>query len=80
MFYMPMADLMSEECPIPALKKCQAEFAKSFVNHDADTQVGWRGRGKREAEKRGERRQDGKIRRQTNERINNAQEIPGRVC
>jgi hypothetical protein len=39
LFYMPMADLMSDECPIPALKKCQAEFAKSFVNHDSDTQT-----------------------------------------
>eukprot|EP00026_Physarum_polycephalum_P001720 Phypoly_transcript_01722.p1 GENE.Phypoly_transcript_01722~~Phypoly_transcript_01722.p1 ORF type:complete len:895 (+),score=269.30 Phypoly_transcript_01722:367-3051(+) len=36
-FYVPMADLASDDCPIPALKKCQAEFTKSFVNHDADS-------------------------------------------
>jgi hypothetical protein len=38
-FYMPWADLVSDDCPIPALKKCQAEFSKAFVNHEADSHV-----------------------------------------
>lgn len=37
-FYMPMTDLMSEDCPIPSLKKCQSEFTKSFVSHDSESQ------------------------------------------
>jgi hypothetical protein len=36
-FYVPMADLLSDDCPIPALKRCQGEFAKAFVNHESDT-------------------------------------------
>jgi hypothetical protein len=38
-FYMPMADLLSEDCPLPALKKCQAEFTKAFVSHDSESQA-----------------------------------------
>ncbi len=38
-FYVPMSDVISDDSPIPALKKCQSEFGKSFSNRDSDIYV-----------------------------------------